>query len=53
MRKFKGHVEMGLVGCKREFEFEVEDDATEDEIEETGRDAMFNIISWGYEEVNK
>lgn len=34
MRTIKGYVSTGYVGSKREFTFEVEDDATVEEIEE-------------------
>ena len=44
MRKFKGKISTNLVGSACAFEFEVEDDATEEEIEEAGRDAAFNWI---------
>jgi hypothetical protein len=51
VRKFKGHVTIGLVGCKREFEFEMEDDASDDDLEEAAREEMYNIVNYWYEEV--
>lgn len=48
MIKYSGYVSIGLVGCRRKFEFEIEADATDEEVEEAGRDAMFNIIEWYY-----
>lgn len=42
-------VSMSLVGCERHDEIEVEDDATEEEIEEAGREWMWEQIEWGYE----
>lgn len=44
---------MGLNGCRMEFEFEVEDGATEQEIEEMARCAAFECIEWGFEEVEQ
>ncbi len=51
MRKFVGSIETNKVGSRCEFEFEVEDDATEEEIEEEAKDAAFACIEWGYTEV--
>lgn len=39
------------VGSKCKETIEVEDDCTEEEIEELAREVMFNMIEWGYEEV--
>lgn len=50
MRKFKGRISTDKVGSDCEFEFEVDDDATEAEIEETAREAAFNFIDWSYTE---
>lgn len=36
MRLIKGHTETGIAGAKHEWEFEVEDDATAEEIEVYG-----------------
>jgi hypothetical protein len=49
MKWFTGYVSIGLVGCKREFAFEIEEDATEQEIEEAAKEAMFENIEWNYE----
>lgn len=46
--KIKIHVSIGLVGCRREATIDVEDDATEDEIDEIAQEAMFEMISWGW-----
>lgn len=47
--KIDAHVHMGLVGCTRKFSVEVEDDCTDDEIDEVVRDTMFDgIIEWGW-----
>jgi hypothetical protein len=49
VKKFKGSVRLGLVGCVREFEFEVEDDVTDEEIEQIAREVAFEYIDWNYE----
>lgn len=49
-RKFTGSVSTNKVGSEDQFEFEVDDDATEEQIEEAGREAMFERIEWFYEE---
>jgi hypothetical protein len=46
-------VSIGLVGCKRSSTIEVEDDMTDDEIEEEAREAMFNLIEWGWSWVDE
>jgi len=38
----------GLVGSERKGEIEVDDDATEKEIEEDVREAVFNYFEWGF-----
>lgn len=52
MRTFQLTVSNGLVGCKVTRQFEVEDDATDQDIEEAGRDAMFEVIEWNYNEID-
>lgn len=45
--KVTGYVSMGLAGCMRKFSVEVDDDCTDDEIDEAVRDEMFaTVISW-------
>lgn len=51
MREFKGTIGIGLANAYREFEFDVDDDATEDEIERAGIDAANNYIEIWWEEV--
>lgn len=51
MRKFHGAITTDVVGASCPFEFEVEDDATEEEIEAEAKEAAFNWIDWWYEEV--
>lgn len=50
MRKIKIKVSIGLVGCQRTTEIEVEDDATEEEIEKAAFEAVCEMIEWSYEE---
>lgn len=50
MRKFIGYITTNFVGCKADFEFEVNDDATEAEIEEAAHEAAFEHVEWSYEE---
>ena len=51
MRKIKAYLETGFAGCRIEEEFEVENDATQEQIEEEAREAVFNSIDWGWHEV--
>jgi len=51
--KIKVHVTTGLVGADRECEIEVDDDATDDQIEEQAREAMFELIEWAWWRVDK
>lgn len=41
-------VSTGMVGCQRQDSFEVEDDTTEEEVEDMAREVMFNMINWTY-----
>lgn len=49
MKRIIGYVETNKVGSRCEFEVEVEDDATEEEIAEQAREAMFEHIEWSFE----
>lgn len=40
---------MGLVGCKRSTTIEVDDDASDEEIEDQAREALFEMIEWNWE----
>ena len=53
MRKFYGEISTNIVGSECEFEFEVEDNATDVEIEECAKETAFNLIDWWYEEQEK
>lgn len=49
MKTVEVYVSLGLVGCNRTATIEVEDDETDDAIEEMAREEMFNLINWGWE----
>lgn len=51
MKKFKGSIRLNLVGCVREFEFEVDDDVSEEEIEQIAREHAFEHVDWNYEQI--
>ncbi len=53
MKTFRYYISMSVSGSKCEDVFSVEDDATEEEIEETAREYAFGEIDWGYEEVDE
>lgn len=48
MKTIRVTVSLGLVGCRRSETIEVEDDCSEDEIEEMARDTMYSLIEWGW-----
>lgn len=50
-RKFKGYIQTDKVGSTCEFEFEVADDATEEQIEEVAREHAFDRVNWSFDEV--
>lgn len=61
MAKFKGFVSVGLVGCKKEFEFEVDDEdlaycetnaAREELIDEVFEQAKMDYVDWWWEEAD-
>ena len=49
MRKIKWHVETSRYGSREEGEIAVEDEMTDEEIDEEVREAVFNVVSWGWE----
>lgn len=49
MKRFVGSVSTDKVGSDCGFEFEVEDDATQEEIEAAGLEAMHERIEWFYQ----
>jgi len=50
-RLIRVSVSTGLVGSDREMTFEVDHDATEDEVHAEAREAMFEMLDWGWTEV--
>ena len=53
MRKFRVYMETPYAGQNPTEDFELEDDATEKDIEESARDIFFNNFSYGCEEVTE
>ncbi|WP_432418757.1 DUF7167 family protein, partial [Escherichia coli] len=50
MRKFKIIIETGMAGGDFEDEFEVDADATPDEIHDEAKDIFFNYCNYSYHE---
>jgi hypothetical protein len=44
MKTITVYVSVGLAGCKREVTFEVDDDATDEEIEETAEGCLESLL---------
>lgn len=51
MRTIRWVLETGIAGCDIEDEFEVDDDTTNEEIDEIAKDTAFNNIGWSWYEV--
>lgn len=51
MRTFKGIIKTDVQGSEMEFEFEVDDNATQAQIDEEARQAAFEFVQWHYDEV--
>lgn len=49
MIKVKAYANYGFASCNMEFEEEFQDDATDEEIEETMKDLVYQQIDWHYE----
>lgn len=52
MRKIKWHLTIGYPAADREGDFEVEDDASDEEIEKIARDEAYNFIEWNWSEAD-
>ena len=52
MRTFTGSIGTNKIGSDCKFEFEVEDDATPEQIESAAREAAFENIEWNFKEIN-
>jgi len=48
MKTIEWHLETGMQGGDRSGEIEVDDDATEDEIDQMVREEVFNFVSWNW-----
>lgn len=48
MKIVEWHTETGMQGADWDGEVEVEDNATEDEIDAIVREEVFNIVSWSW-----
>lgn len=53
MRLFKGVIKTDVQGSEVEFEFEVSDHATQDEIDAEAKQAAFEFVQWHYDEVGQ
>lgn len=53
MKIYRAYLSIGFANATREEEFEFEDDATEQEIEEEVRDWMHNYLEWGFHEIEE
>ena len=51
MRTIQWVLETGMQGGDRSDTVEVEDSATDEEIDEIVRDEVFNYVSWGWSDV--
>ncbi|NWD57148.1 hypothetical protein HX878_20670 [Pseudomonas veronii] len=51
MRAFTGSIKTDVQGSEVEFEFEVEDDATQEQIDDEAKQAAFDCVQWHYNEV--
>jgi hypothetical protein len=50
MKKFKGVIRTNKIGSDCNFEFEVDENATEEEIDEIAKEVAFESIDWYYEQ---
>lgn len=51
--RIRVHMSNGLVGCQRETFIDVDDDCEDSDIEEMSRYALWDMIEWGWERVEK
>lgn len=51
MRAFRGFIRTSAVGSDCEFEFEVDENAKPEDIEEEARQAAFDNVEWGFKEI--
>lgn len=48
MKTITGYIKTNKVGSTCEFDFEVDDDATDEDIEQMAQEAAFNLVEWDY-----
>jgi hypothetical protein len=53
MKTVRVYVSTGIVGSKRSDHIDVDDDATEDDIEAIAKETMFEMIDWGWSVENE
>lgn len=53
MKKYKVVLESSYVNADEEFEFEMPDDATEEEIEKEAYEILMGNLSWYYEVIDE
>ena len=53
MRRIEVYVSTGKVGSRCSEVIEVEDDMSDDEIDEQAKDAMFNLIEWSWRDADE
>ena len=53
MKRIRVHVSNGYVGCRRETFIDVEEDLTDRDIDDSAREALFEMIEWGWEPVTR
>jgi hypothetical protein len=53
MRKITVYVSTGYVGCQKSETFEVEDDCSDEEIDEQAQEIMFGMIEWGWHDAKE
>lgn len=51
MKKYRFYLDIGYVGANHQAEIEVEDDCTEEELEDMFQGWMYNYLDAGYEEI--
>lgn len=48
MKTYTVYVSLGLQGCKRECQIEMEDDSPEEEIQEAALEALWTMVSFSW-----
>lgn len=53
MKKFRIHIEAASFGLHEEVDFEMHDDATEEEVKEEARQVFFDSVNYGIEDLKE